>query len=40
MDHLSYFFLVCVMLSYVPVYCCLVVPCWERAGLLALVSDV
>ena len=34
MDHLCYLCLVCVMLS------SLVVTCWERADLLALVCDV
>ena len=29
-----------VMLSLASVYCCLVVSCWERADLLALVCDV
>ena len=26
--------------AFVSVHCCLVVTCWERAGLLALVGDV
>ena len=29
-----------VILSFASVYCCLVVTCWERADLLALVCDV
>ena len=39
-DHLCYFCLVFVMLSCASVYLCLVVTCWERADLLALVCDV
>ena len=39
-DHLCYFRLVFAMLSCASVYCCLVVSCWERADLLALVCDV
>ena len=39
-DHLCYFCLVFVMLSCASVYWCLVVTCWERADLLALVCDV
>ena len=39
MDHLC-FFVSCVSLAFVPVHCCLVVTCWERADLLALVGDV
>ena len=34
MDHLCYFH------AFVSVHCCLVVTCWERADLLALVYDV
>ena len=34
MDHL------CFSHAFVSVHCCLVVTCWERAGLLALVGDV
>ena len=30
----------CVSHAFVSVYCCLVVTCWERADLLALVCDV
>ena len=37
MGHLCYLYLVFVMLS---VHCCLVVACWEKADLLALVCDV
>ena len=37
MDHLWFLRLVFLMLS---VHCCLVVTCWERADLLALVGDV
>ena len=40
MDHLCYFCLVIVILSCVSVSLCLVVTCWERAGLLALVCDI
>ena len=39
-DHLRYFCLVFDMLSCESVYKCLVVTCWERADLLALVFDV
>ena len=39
-DHLCYFCLVFIMLSWVSVYWCLVVTCWERANLLALVCEV
>ena len=34
------FFASCVSHVFVSVYCCLVVNCWERVDLLALVSDV
>ena len=30
----------CVSYAFVSVHCCLVVTCWERADLLALVGDV
>ena len=40
MDHSCYFWCVFVRLSCASVYCCLVVTCWERADLLALVCDV
>ena len=30
----------CVSYAFAPVRCCLVVACWERADLLALVGDV
>ena len=30
----------CVFHDFAPVHCCLVVMCWERADLLALVCDV
>ena len=40
MDHLCIIRLVFVMPLCVSVYLCLVVTCWERADLLALVSDV
>ena len=30
----------CVSRAFVSVHCCLVVTCWERANLLALVGDV
>ena len=33
-------FLSCVSHAFASVYCCLVVTCWERADLLALVGDV
>ena len=39
MDHSCYFCRLFVMLSCTSIYCCLVVTCWERAGLLALVCD-
>ena len=35
-----FFCLVVAMLMYTSVYICLVVPCWERADLLALVCGV
>ena len=38
MDHLC--FLSCVSHAFASVHCCLVVTCWERAALLALVGDV
>ena len=38
MDHLC--FVYCVSHTFVSVHCCLVVTCWERAVLLALVGDV
>ena len=34
------FFASCVSHAFAPVHCCLVVTCWERAHLLALVGDV
>ena len=34
------FFVSCVFHAFVSVQCCLVVICWERANLLALVGDV
>ena len=40
MDNSCYFCCVIVMLSCASVYRCLVVTCWERADLLALVFDV
>ena len=39
-DHSGYFWLVFVVLSCVSVYWCLVITCWERADLLALVCGV
>ena len=33
-------FLSCVSHAYASVHCCLVVTCWERADLLAIVVDV
>ena len=39
-DHSCYFWCVLVILSCASFYCCLVVTCWERADLLALVCDV
>ena len=39
-DHSCYYWCVFVMLSRASFYCCLVVTCWERADLLALVCDV
>ena len=40
MNHLCYFCLIFVMPSCASVYWCLVVTCWKRADLLALVCDV
>ena len=42
---LSYIWIICVFVScasqaFVSFHCCLVVTCWERADLLALVGDV
>ena len=34
------FFVSCVSYAFVSVHCCLVITCWERADLLALVGDV
>ena len=34
------FFVPCVSHAFASVHCCLVVTCWERAGVLALVGDV
>ena len=34
------FFESCGSLAFASVHCCLVVTCWERAGILALVGDV
>ena len=39
MDHLC-FFVSSVSHAFTSVHCCLVVTCWERADLLALVGDV
>ena len=39
-DHLCFFCLVFVMLLCASVYLCLVVTCWERADLFALVCGV
>ena len=39
-DHSCYFWCVFIMLMYASFYCCLVVTCWERTDLLALVCDV
>ena len=39
MDHLC-FFVSCVSHAFASVHRCLVVTCWERADLLALVGDV
>ena len=33
-------FMSCVCHAFASVYCCIVVTCWERADLLALVCDV
>ena len=33
-------FMSCVFHAFASVHCCLVVTCWERADLLALVCDV
>ena len=41
MDHLCFFFCVsCVSHAFAYVHCWLVVTCWERADLFALVGDV
>ena len=40
MDRLCFFCLVFTMPLYASVYMCLVVTCWERADLLALVCGV
>ena len=43
MDHLLVFVMLllsCVCLAFLSVCCCLVVTCWERDDLLALVGDV
>ena len=40
MDLLCFFCLVFAMILYASVYICLVVTCWERADLLALVCGV
>ena len=40
MDLLCFFCLLFVMALFVSVYLCLVVNCWERADLLALVCGV
>ena len=34
------FFVSCVSHAFASIHCCLVVTCWERADLLALVGDV
>ena len=34
------FFVSCVYHTFASIHCCLVVTCWERADLLALVDDV
>ena len=39
-DHLCFFFVSYVSHAFAPVHCCLVVTCWERADLLALVGDI
>ena len=33
-------FMYCVCHAFMSVHCCLVITCWERADLLALVCDV
>ena len=38
MEHL--FYLLCGCHAFASVHCCLVVTCWDRADLLALVCDV
>ena len=41
MDHVCFFFfLSCVSHAFASVHCCLVVTCWERTDLFALVGDV
>ena len=39
MDHF-WLFVSCVSHAFASAHCCLVVTCWERAALLALVGDV
>ena len=41
MDNLCVcFFVSCLSHAFVSVHCCLVVTCWERADLFALVGDI
>ena len=40
MDHLWVIFVFCVSQAFVFIYSCLVVTCWERTDLLALVGDI
>ena len=39
MNHLC-FFVSCVSRAFASVHCCIVVTCWERTDLLALVDDI
>ena len=40
MDHLWFFFVSCISHAFESVHCSLVVTCWERADLWAIVDDV
>ena len=39
-SHANQTFISCVCHAFVSIHCCLVITCWERANLLALVCDV
>ena len=40
MDHLRFVFVFCVSHAFTSVHCRLVVTCWERVDIFALVNDV